>query len=61
VVIYKHSDTLGETATEAEVFLQGEDAGAFLRAERRAEQKERSKRGNPNNISLRQNVMAERF
>jgi hypothetical protein len=61
VVIQKYADTNGETAVEAEVFLQGDEATAFLREMNRAGQKERSKRCNPNNIPIRQNIMADYF
>jgi hypothetical protein len=44
-----------------EVYLQGDEAVAFLRDMNRARQKERSKRCNPNNIPICQNIMAEYF
>jgi hypothetical protein len=61
VAIQKYVDTVGETAVEAEVFLQGDDAAKFLRDMNRAEQKEHSKRCNPRNIPICQNIMADYF
>lgn len=60
VVIQKRHNT-GFILTEDEVYLVGDDAVMFLREIHRAEQKEPSNRCNPNNIPIRQNVMAEYF
>jgi hypothetical protein len=61
VVIQKYHDRQRDTEVAAEVFLQGDEATAFLRDMNRAGQKERSKRCNPNNIPIRQNIMAAYF
>jgi hypothetical protein len=61
VVIQKYYDGVGDTEVEAEVFLQGGDATTFLRDMNRARQKEHSKRCNPNNIPICQNLMAAYF
>jgi hypothetical protein len=42
-----------------EVFLQGDEATDFLRKMNRARQKEQSKRRNPDNMPICQNLMAE--
>jgi hypothetical protein len=51
----------GEDSACEEVFLQGDDATEFLRQMNRAGQKELSKRRNPNNIPIRQNIMSDYF
>jgi hypothetical protein len=62
VVIQKYRDNVWDaTSVEAEVFLQGDEAVAFLWDMNRARQKEHSKRCNPNNIPICQNLMAEYF
>jgi hypothetical protein len=61
VVIQKYDDGAWDTEPQAEVFLQGDDATKFLRDMNRARQKEHSKRCNPNNIPICQNLMAEYF
>jgi hypothetical protein len=60
VVIQKRHAT-GFILEGDEVYLQGDDAAAFLREINRAGQKEHSKRCNPNNIPICQNLMAEYF
>jgi hypothetical protein len=60
IVIQKRHDT-GSTLSGDEVYLVGDDAVTFLREIHRAEQKELSKRCNPNNIPISQNVMAQYF
>jgi hypothetical protein len=60
VVIQKRHAT-GFILRGDEVYLQGDEAVAFLRAINRARQKEQSKRCNPNNIPICQNLMAEYF
>jgi hypothetical protein len=51
----------GDAGEEDEVYLQGDDATGFLRQMNRAEQKELSKRCNPNNIPIRQHIMSDYF
>jgi hypothetical protein len=60
VVIQKRHAT-GFILKGDEVYLQGDEAADFLRKMNRAEQKEQSKRRNPNNIPICQNLMAEYF
>jgi hypothetical protein len=47
--------------TGREVFLRGDEATAFLREIHRAGQKEASKRANPNELKIRQHIMAAYF
>jgi hypothetical protein len=61
VVIQKYRDNEWDAEPVAEVFLRGDDAVTFLRDMNRARQKEHSKRCNPNNIPICQNLMAEYF
>jgi hypothetical protein len=58
IIIQKFSGVKGESELLAEVFLQGDDAVTFLREMNRAEQKEKSKRRNPNNIPRQRNAIA---
>jgi hypothetical protein len=59
VVIQKYKNTSETEEVQDEVFLQGDEATTFLREMNRAKQKELSKKCNPSNIPIRQNIMAE--
>jgi hypothetical protein len=61
VVVIQKRHATGFIMEGDEVYLVGDEATAFLREMNRAKQKERSKRRNPNNILIRQNLMAEYF
>jgi hypothetical protein len=64
VLIQKYHSVTGmeePEEPEVEVFLHGDEAIDFLRRMNRAEQKERSKRCNPGNIPICQNLMAKYF
>jgi hypothetical protein len=60
IVIQKRHAT-GFIREGDEVYLQGDEASEFLRQMNRAKQKELSKRCNPNNIPIRQYIMADYF